>query len=104
MKIKSIFGIAFVALMMFAMPAQADDKVNINTATVEQLQQVRGIGPKTAAAIVEYRKEHGAFSDVDDLLKVKGIGEKKLEKIRDDLTIGKKKKDDGDHHKKKHDD
>jgi len=104
MKLKSIFGVLFVALMAVAMPAQADDKININTASVEQLQEVKGIGPKTAAAIVEYREAHGKFGDVDELAAVKGIGEKKLKKIRGELTVGKKKKDDGhddDHHKKK---
>ena len=76
MKVRSVLVACVVILVAFVAPAQADDKVNINTATIEQLQQVKGIGPKIAAAIIEYRKEHGAFEDVDDLLKVKGIGEK----------------------------
>jgi len=91
----------------FVAPVQAVDKVNINTTTIEQLQQVKCLGPKTAAAIVEYRKEHGVFEDVDDLLKVKGIGVKKLKKIKDDLTIGKEKHDNDKHHNKEkheHDD
>jgi len=78
---------AVAALFIVAqLPAQAADKVDVNTATVEQLQQVKGIGAKTAAAIVAYRKAHGPFASLDDLTGVKGIGKKKLEKLRDSLT------------------
>lgn len=61
--------------------------VNINTATAEQLMGIDGIGEKTAADIVAYRGEHGAFDDVEELLNIKGIGEKKLEKWRDHLCV-----------------
>ncbi len=57
-------------------------KVNINTAGVDQLTTVPGIGPKTAEAIIAYRKAHGAFASLDDLTKVKGIGPKKLVKMK----------------------
>jgi len=90
MKIKFILSmLALAGMLTLAVPAQAGDKVNINSATVEQLQAVKGIGPKTAAAIVSYRDSHGSFKDVDDLENVKGIGTKKLNKIEDDLTVGK---------------
>ncbi len=88
MNIRAILAACFVMWMMVVVPVQAGDKVNINTATVESLQEVRGIGPKTAAAIVEYRTTHGNFHEVDDLTGVKGIGEKRLEKIREQLTVG----------------
>lgn len=70
-------------------PIQQDTKltVNINTATAEQLMAIDGIGEKTAADIVAYREEHGAFDDVEELLNIKGIGEKKLEKWRDYLCV-----------------
>lgn len=74
--------------LLVALPVQAGDKININSATVEQLQSVKGIGAKTAAAIIAYRDEHGAFASVDDLEEVKGIGEKSLMKFRDELTVG----------------
>jgi len=77
-----------VVLLPMQIPAVAGEKVNVNTATVEQLEQVKGIGAKTAAAIVSYRKEHGRFANLDELTKVKGIGEKKLEQIKDALTVG----------------
>jgi competence protein ComEA len=61
-------------------------KVNINTATVEELTTLSGIGPSKANAIIEYRDENGLFKSVDELLNVAGIGEKSLEKILDDIT------------------
>ncbi len=86
--------------LLFTQVAVASDKVNINTATVKELQAVKGIGEKTAKAIVQYRKKHGKFSSVSDLEKVKGIGEKKLKKMKGSLKVGKAKaKDKG---KKKH--
>ncbi len=57
-------------------------KIDINTADVAELTQIPGIGPKTAEAIVAYRKDNGQFKTLDDLVEVKGIGPKKLEKIR----------------------
>ncbi len=58
-------------------------RININTATSQELQTLRGIGPAMARRIIEYRQTSGGFSTVDDLTNVKGIGEKTLEKIRD---------------------
>jgi comEA protein len=63
--------------------------VNINTATSEELQQVPGIGPATAAKILQMRKSYGAFKSVDDLLAIRGLGEKRLDKMRKYLTVGK---------------
>jgi comEA protein len=63
--------------------------VNINTATSEELQQVPGIGPATAQKILQMRKSYGAFKSVDDLLAIRGLGPKRLEKMRKYLTVGK---------------
>ena len=63
--------------------------VNLNTATTAELQQVPGIGPSTAEKILQMRKSYGAFKSVDDLLAIRGIGKKKLEKMRKYLTVGK---------------
>ena len=61
--------------------------VNINTATLEELQTIKGIGKKKAEAILQYRKEHGPFRTKDDLLQVKGIGKKALEAIESQVTF-----------------
>ncbi len=61
--------------------------ININTASAAELMELDGIGEVKAAAIVEYRQENGKFGSVDDLLNVKGIGEKTLEKNRDRITV-----------------
>lgn len=62
--------------------------VNINTATVAELDAVKGVTPKQAAAIVEYREKNGPFKSVDELKKVKWFGEKSVAKLRSGLTVG----------------
>ena len=61
--------------------------VNINTATLEELQTIKGIGKKKAEAILQYRKEYGAFRTKEDLLQVKGIGKKALEAIESQVNF-----------------
>lgn len=63
--------------------------VNINTARSEELQQVPGIGPATAQKILQMRKSYGPFKSVDDLLAIRGLGQKRLDKMRKYLTVGK---------------
>lgn len=63
-------------------------KVNINTAGVEQLVTLPGVGPKLAARIIEYRQKSGSFHTTQDLLNVKGIGEKNFAKMGSWLTVG----------------
>jgi len=85
-----------LCLLIFccAAPAFAKKKppahpINLNSASAAELQQVPGIGPSTADKILEMRKSYGAFKSVDDLLAIKGIGPKRLDKMRKYLTIGK---------------
>lgn len=66
----------------------APKSVNINTATWEELASLPGIGEVLAKRIVAYRENKGPFQALTDLLKVEGIGEKKLEKILDGITLG----------------
>jgi competence protein ComEA len=61
--------------------------VNLNRATLEELETLPGIGPATAQAIIAWRREHGAFQSVQDLLQVRGIGPAKLESLRDLVTV-----------------
>ncbi len=63
------------------------DKINLNTATLEQLQTISGIGAKRAQDIIDYREANGGFSSVDDLTNVSGIGEKTLEKLKSEVTV-----------------
>ena len=61
--------------------------LNLNAATVAQLEALPGIGPATATRIVEYRKKNGAFKKVEDLMNVKGIGEKSFLKLKGLVTV-----------------
>ncbi len=63
--------------------------VDLNKADVEQLTGIPGIGPVTAARIVTWREENGPFRRVEDLLKVKGIGDTTFEKLRPYIKVGK---------------
>jgi competence ComEA-like helix-hairpin-helix protein len=63
--------------------------INLDSASAAKLQQVPGIGPSTADKILQMRKSYGAFKSVDDLLAIKGIGPKRLDKMRKYLTVGK---------------
>ena len=64
-----------------------DTRINLNTATLEELDSINGIGPVTARKILDYRARAGGFSSVDQLLEVSGIGAKTLEKIRAKVTV-----------------
>lgn len=75
-----------------ASPADAKSApVDINTATMSDLESVPGIGRALAQRIVTFREKNGSFARVDDLLKVRGIGEKSLEKLRPYVTVAKAK-------------
>jgi comEA protein len=63
------------------------EKVNLNTATLEQLQTLPGVGPSLAKTIIDYRSKSGKFSKIEELLNVKGVGEKKYQKIKDRLVV-----------------
>lgn len=63
------------------------DKININTATVEQLQTLSGIGKSTAEKIVNYRKENSKFEKIEDIKNVSGIGEAKFNSIKDKIVV-----------------
>lgn len=63
------------------------EAVNINTADVQELAKLKGIGEKKAEAIIAWRKENGNFTSVDQLLEVKGIGEATLAKNRENIRI-----------------
>lgn len=72
-------------------PKLPTTKININTATIEELVQLPGIGEVKARNIIEYRNKNGYFTSIDELINVNGIGEKTLDKIKDFITIGDEK-------------
>ncbi len=86
-----VTSLLILALCFVGLPALAQGKVNLNTATVEQLVALKGIGEAKAHKIIEYRNKH-KFDSVDQLVNVNGIGEKLLEKLRDQLIVEKQKK------------
>jgi competence protein ComEA len=68
-------------------PLGPDAPINVNTATVEQLEALPGIGPTLAGAIVQERDRNGPFRNVDDLTRVPGIGDGRLSQLRDLVTL-----------------
>lgn len=86
----AVTTILTVALMMtWAVPAIAADlkKVNINTAGAEELMTLDGIGEKKAARILEFRKKNGSFQKPEDIMMVKGIGQKMFDRNKDLILI-----------------
>jgi competence protein ComEA len=65
------------------------DRIDINTASSEQLTQLKGVGPKTAKKIIEYRETNGMFTSPEDIIKVQGIGPKTFENNKDLITVPK---------------
>ena len=95
-----ILGALFVALTVIVLPtaaqqqpdaaaakASASAPVNLNTATPAQLEALPGIGAKVAERIVEYRQKTGGFKKVEDLMNVRGVGEKSFLKLKPLITV-----------------
>ncbi len=79
--------LAPVTVMAQKGKATSTEKVNLNTATAEQLQTLPGIGPAMAKRVIEYRTKVGKFTKIEELINVKGIGEKRFQKIKDRLVV-----------------
>jgi competence protein ComEA len=81
--------ITLIAFTMLTLAAWAAEPVNINTASAEQIaESLTGIGLSKAELIVEYRKTHGAFTHVDELVNVKGVGLRTVDKNRGMILLG----------------
>lgn len=84
-------GVAMAALLvLLAVQARAAEAktVNLNSASEAELVALKGIGPAKAKAIIEHREKNGPFKSVDDLRLVRGIGDKLLEQLRPELSVG----------------
>jgi len=78
--------ILLAGLLFFSLHLAAAERVNVNTADAETLMSIQGIGEKRAEAILDYRKENGPFSSVEELMNVEGVGQATLDNNRDILT------------------
>jgi competence protein ComEA len=81
-------GVCFTAVVGQAKKTPPSRPVDLNAATVKQLEELPGVGPTVAKAIVEFRAKSGPFRRVEDLLAIRGISETKLKKLRPYIVIG----------------
>ena len=88
-KMAVLTTVAVALLMSWAVPSLMAElkNVNINTASVSELMELDGVGEKVAAKILEFRKKNGSFQKPEDLMMVKGIGQKMFEKNKDRITV-----------------
>lgn len=82
-----LFSLIFSALIVLTTPALASEPINLNSADIATLATLKGIGDSKARAIFAYREKNGPFKSVDDLSKVKGIGDKMVAKLRDQIRL-----------------
>jgi competence protein ComEA len=89
---RKFLGLVIVAVLVgwigvITATAAGAEKININTASAEELTQLKGIGPGHAARIVEYREKNGPFETPEDLIKVPGVGQKTFENNKDFILV-----------------
>lgn len=82
-----VLVVVLVALVSVFTVAAADSKININTASSDELAQLKGIGPSYAAKIIEYREKNGPFKTPEDLIQVPGIGQKTFDSNKELITV-----------------
>jgi comEA protein len=98
MKNVMVKGMVFNVIVLFAigffLAAQTqaanapEEKININTASISELQKLPQIGEVVAQRIIDYREKHGKFEKIEEIMKIKGIGEKTFLKLKELITVG----------------
>lgn len=83
-----VLGTALLGASLAGAAEESPPRIDINRATAQELETLPQVGPVLAQRIVEFRAKQGPFKSVDDLLKVQGVGEKLLERLRDRVTAG----------------
>ena len=83
----AIAGISLLFLVYASLATATEGKININSATVKELRQLKGIGKTIAERIVAYREDVAPFKEIGDIKKVKGVGKATFAKIEDQITV-----------------
>jgi competence protein ComEA len=82
-----ISKILYISLILFLFTFTVLAKININTATKDELTTLKGIGEVKAEAIIKYREYYGGIRSIEELININGIGEKTIENIKNDIII-----------------
>lgn len=76
-----------ISILMVPVYMMAEEKINLNTATLEELTKLKRIGPTYGQRIIDYRETYGPFERIEDLMKVKGVGQKTFDANKDIITV-----------------
>ena len=85
--LKVVTCVVAISILLVPVYIMAEEKVNLNTATLEELTKLKRIGPAYAQRIIDYRENYGPFEKIEDLMKVKGIGPKTFDANKDIITV-----------------
>lgn len=83
-----LFALGFILVVQTQAANAPEKKININTASVSELQKLPQIGEVVAQRIIDHREKHGKFEKIEEIMKIKGIGEKTFLKLKDLITVG----------------
>jgi len=85
--LKVVTCVMVISILMVPVYLIAGEKINLNTATLGELTKLKRIGPAYAQRIIDYREKYGPFEKIEDLMKVKGIGQKTFDANKDIITV-----------------
>ncbi len=85
--LKVVTCVVAISILLVPVYIMAEEKINLNTATLEELTKLKRVGPAYAQRIIDYRENYGPFEKIEDLMKVKGIGPKTFDANKDIITV-----------------